>query len=158
MINRIKSWMQGSHYRAKKSHCECWLRFFVVQKRSLSCLVISNSHPMSLTFFCHVSFMKMLISCLLKSSVFIRYFESDIFVKSNPFRFKETFISFNNKWKWWHLKGDTIHSCWPKLLLTKQTFDLYFLISVTKNLSSHILYTNKCIHICEGWPYKWWMI
>jgi hypothetical protein len=33
------------------------------------------------------------------------------FLKSNPFRFKETLISFNIKWKWHHKKGDAIRHC-----------------------------------------------
>ena len=57
-----------------------------------------------------------------------------IFLKS-----KETFISFNNKQQR-HWKGDAIGLCaignvdrtyCSKLLSTKQTFDLYFLISIT---------------------------
>ena len=68
---------QGSCYRviwAKKSPCEGWLYFLVNQKRSSICLLILNNRPMSPIYFCHLSCMKMLISCLLKSMVFIKYF------------------------------------------------------------------------------------
>jgi hypothetical protein len=42
--------MQGSRWRAiraKKSHCEGWLRFLIGQKQSSSRLVILKSRPMS---------------------------------------------------------------------------------------------------------------
>ena len=58
--------------RAKKSPCEGLLRFLVGQKRSSSCLVILKSRPVS-----PASFMKMSISCLLKSIVSVKYFERD---------------------------------------------------------------------------------
>jgi hypothetical protein len=38
--------------------------------------VILKSRPMSPAYFCNVSFMKMLISCLLKSIISIKYLES----------------------------------------------------------------------------------
>jgi hypothetical protein len=60
---------------------EGWLRFLVGQKRSSSSLVILKSHPMLPAYFCHVPFMKMSTSCLLKSMVFIKYFESDFLEK-----------------------------------------------------------------------------
>jgi len=41
--------------------------------------------------------------------------------------------------------GNFDQTFYPKLLSTKQTFDLFFLISVTYNRSSHIKY----VHICE---------
>ena len=65
-----------------------------------------------------------------------------IFLKSDPFRFKETIILVNN--------------IVQREMLTEATFKqtnfdfFFFLISVTLNLSSHILY----VHICEGWPFK----
>jgi hypothetical protein len=51
------------------------------QKRSSSSLVILKSRPMLPVYFCHVPFMKMSTSCLLKSMVFIKYFESDFLEK-----------------------------------------------------------------------------
>ena len=76
---------QGSRWRAiraKKSPCEGWLRFPVGQKRSSSRLVILKSRPMSPSaYFLHLSFMKMLISCLLNSIVSVKNFESDILRK-----------------------------------------------------------------------------
>ena len=61
--------------------CEGWLRFLVGQKRSSNRLIILKSHPMLPAHFCHVPFMKKSISCLLKSMVFIEYFESDFLEK-----------------------------------------------------------------------------
>jgi hypothetical protein len=61
--------------------CEGWLQFLVGQKRSSSSLVILKSHPMLPAYFCRVPFMKMLTSCLLKSMIFIKYFESDFLEK-----------------------------------------------------------------------------
>ena len=64
----------------------------------------------------------MSISCLLKSIISVKYFESDFLEKRH------------------HWKGDAMGLCamgnhdqtfCPKLLSTKQTFDLYFLVSVT---------------------------
>jgi hypothetical protein len=72
--------------RAKKSPCEGSLRFLVGQKRSSSRLVILKSRPMSPpAYFLHLSFMKMSISCtcLLKSIVSVKYFESDFFGKKS---------------------------------------------------------------------------
>ena len=75
--------LQGSRWRAirvKKSPCEGWLHFLVGQKWSSSRLVILKSRPMSPpAYFLHLSFMKMSISCtcLLKSIVSVKYFESD---------------------------------------------------------------------------------
>ena len=40
-------------------------------------------------YFCHVSFMKMLIWCLLKSIIYPLSILKVTFLKSNPFRFKE---------------------------------------------------------------------
>ena len=40
------------------------------QKRSSSCLVILNSRPMSPTYFCYVSFMIMLRSCIIHAFIF----------------------------------------------------------------------------------------
>jgi hypothetical protein len=56
----------------KKSPCEGKLHFLAGQKRSSSRLVILKSRPMS-----PASLMKMLLSCLLKSIVSVKYFESD---------------------------------------------------------------------------------
>jgi hypothetical protein len=56
----------------KKSPCEGWLCFLVGQKRSSSRLVILKSRPMSPALF-----MKMSMSCLLKSIVSVKYFERD---------------------------------------------------------------------------------
>jgi len=49
------------------------------------------------------------------------------FLKSNPFRFKETFYTFN-KQKWRHVsRGRKCYGrCWPKLLLVKWTFHYFF--------------------------------
>jgi hypothetical protein len=47
---------------------------------------------MSPMYFCHVSFMKISISCLLKSILKV------IFLKCNPFQFKETVILVRNKY------------------------------------------------------------
>ena len=94
MLQYFVSWvicLQGSRWReiwAKKSPCEGWLRFLVGQKQSSSRLVILKSRPMSPTLF-----MKMLISCLLKSIISIKYFESD-FLGNYPLRFIKTLISF----------------------------------------------------------------
>ena len=52
--------------QAKKSPCGAWLGFLIGQKRTSSCHVILKSCP---TYFCHMSFMKMSISRLLKSIV-----------------------------------------------------------------------------------------
>ena len=57
---------------AKKSPCEGRLRFLVGQKRSSCYLVILKSRSMSTA-----SFMKMSISCLLKSIASVKYFECD---------------------------------------------------------------------------------
>jgi hypothetical protein len=61
--------------------CEGWLIFLVGQMRSFRHLVILKSRPMSLAYFCHMSFMKKFIQCLLKSIIFIKYFESDFLEK-----------------------------------------------------------------------------
>jgi hypothetical protein len=51
-------------------------------------------------YFCHVPFMKMSTSCLLKSIIWYSLSILKVtFFKSNPFRFKETLISFNIKLK-----------------------------------------------------------
>jgi hypothetical protein len=46
--------------------------------------------------------------------------------------------------------GNVDRTFCPKLLSTKPIFSLFFLISVTKNHSSHIKY----VHICEDWQFK----
>ena len=90
MLQYFVSWvicLQGSHWReiwAKKSPCEGWLRFLVGQKQSSSRLVIFKSHPMlPPTYFLHLSFMKMSISCTCLKSIIsvIKYFESDFLGK-----------------------------------------------------------------------------
>ena len=53
------------------------------EKRSSSSLVILKSHPMLPAYFCHVPFMKISTSRLWNSM-------KVTFLKSNPFRFKET--------------------------------------------------------------------
>ena len=58
--------------RAKKSLVEVDFTFLLVSR-----LVILKSRPMLPTYFCHVSFMKISISCLLKSIV-SKYFKNDI--------------------------------------------------------------------------------
>ena len=63
------------------------------KKGQASLLVILKSHPMLHTYFCHVPFMKMLTSCLWYSFSILKV----TFLKSNPFQFKETLISFNVK-------------------------------------------------------------
>ena len=64
--------------QVKKSRCKGWFRSLVDPKWSSSHLVILIS---LLLYICHVSFQKMLISCLLKSIVLIKYFESDFLEK-----------------------------------------------------------------------------
>jgi hypothetical protein len=67
-----------------------------------------------------------------------------IFLKNNPSSFyrhlqiKMTLRESGRNPPWYR-------KCWPKakLLLSKRTFDLYFLISVTCNLSSHIYYMRR---------------
>jgi hypothetical protein len=58
------------------------------------------------TYFCHVSFMKMLITCLWKSIVFIQYLESDI-VEKESISIKETLISLSQAnpklWSQWRV-------------------------------------------------------
>ena len=74
-------------------------------------------------YFPYVSFMKMSISCLLKYIVSVL---KVIFLKSNPLRFKETLISFNNKQQCRHWKGDAIWHCATGNVdrtFNKQTFD-----------------------------------
>ena len=87
-------------------------------------------------YFCHVSFMKMSISCLYGSSelgsllsiVFIKYFKSDFLEKS----------WFIKKLKNKNGAINRSSQCNPPILLTKQTFAIFILISVKCNLSSHI--------------------
>jgi len=55
--------------------------FSLVKSEVLVALVILKSYPMLPAYFSHMPFMKMLTSCLLKSMVFIKYFESDFLVK-----------------------------------------------------------------------------
>ena len=100
--------------------------FSLVKSEVQSSLVILKSRPMLPAYFCHVPFMKISTSCLWYSLSILKV----TFLKSNPFRFKETLILFNIKYKWHHEKGGAIRhcygKCWSKLLLTKQTFDLFF--------------------------------
>ena len=80
-LYKQKNQTQGSRWRAirsKKSTCEGWLCFLVGQMRSSSrpglCRVAAR-------IFFHLSFMKMLISCLLKSIISVKYFERDFLGK-----------------------------------------------------------------------------
>ena len=85
----------------KKLPCEGWLCFLVGQKRSSSHLVVLKNHP-TCTFVCrpHIFATCHLWKC--RESVYWNLSYSliilkVIFLKSNPFRFKETLILFNNK-------------------------------------------------------------
>ena len=100
--------------------------FSLVKSEVQSSLVILKSRPMLPAYFCHVPFMKISTSCLWYSLSILKV----TFLKSNPFRFKETLILFNIKYKWHHEKGGAIRhcygKCWSKLLLTKQTLRFIF--------------------------------
>ena len=98
-IQFLTSWRgQVRCYReiqGEKSYWKDWFCSLVGPKWSSSHLVMLIS---LLLYICYVSFQKMLISCLLKSILLIKYKNVfwKIFLKSYLFRFKETFISFNS--------------------------------------------------------------
>ena len=109
------------------------------------CLVILNSHPHIFT----TSLMKMLISCLLKSTVYIKYFESD---------FLEKFISILKETlqiKLCHQKKGHNPPCYGNwkcplnLHLAKWTFIFIFLSFLWHEIL--ILMFNMFIYICECW-------
>jgi hypothetical protein len=75
-MDHIRGW-----FTRRSHHVKIDITFLLVKSEVQSRLVILKSCLMSPVYFCHVSYMKMSISCLLKSIVFIKYFESDFLEK-----------------------------------------------------------------------------
>ena len=67
----------------QEQHYVQFIQFLVIilQSAKLDSSPMLEARKIKVSYFCHVSFIKMLISCLLKSIVFIKYFESDFLEK-----------------------------------------------------------------------------
>jgi len=74
--DNVRGW-----FTRRSRHVKVDFTFLLVKSEVQSRLVILKSRLMLPAYFCHMSFMKMLISCLLKSIVFIKYFESHFLEK-----------------------------------------------------------------------------